>query len=293
MKNIAVVGGTGDLGSYVVRSLAGSSDFTVTVLTRGSKKSDIGGVKYAVVDYDDVSALTAVLHGQDAVVSVVPGQYSELQIKIIEAAIAAKVSLFIPSEFGSDNTNSNTRKLPLMKAKVAVDEYLKESAAAGKISYSRIVGGPFVEWMFTDERMMPIKERKFFIHDGGDVRFSMTRMGDYGEAIVGVLKNAEATKNRTVYVESFKATQNHLLSLAKEVLGGEWQVEHADTEANYAVAEKRLFAGEFDMSVISPLVFKTVFTPGYGGDIDPIDNDLVGIKRMTDDDLMAVIKSLA
>ncbi len=54
----------------------------------------------------DVTSLTQALKGQDAVISMLPITALDQQGPLIEAAIAAGVKRFIPSEYGSDSTVS-------------------------------------------------------------------------------------------------------------------------------------------------------------------------------------------
>ncbi|KAF4549671.1 Oxidoreductase-like protein 11 [Elsinoe fawcettii] len=299
LKKIVVVGvrrhtnsGTGSLGSYVVDSLAAHKS-EVTILSRSAHADPRANVRTLTVDYDSVEQLTAAFVNQDAVVSVVPGQYSELQIKIIEAAVAAGVPRFIPSEFGSNNRNPIVRAMPLMKDKEVVDEMLKKLAEEKKMTYTAIVGGPFVEWMLEVEYLMPVRQRKVFIHDGGDIEFAMTKMESYGDAVVGVLTHPVETANKTVFVSSMVTTQNRLLLLAREAVPGEWSVEHVSTEDNYQKAARRMMEGHFDMEIISGMVFKTVFGKDCGGRIEGKDNVMLGVQTMEEDELKQMIAARA
>ena len=53
----------------------------------------------------------------------------ENQSIVIDAAIAAGVKRFLPSDFGSDYENSKTKLLPIFGQKVVIRNYLKEKAA--------------------------------------------------------------------------------------------------------------------------------------------------------------------
>jgi uncharacterized protein YbjT (DUF2867 family) len=58
------------------------------------------------VDYTDVAALTAALKGIDVVVSTLSFPALQLQVPIAQAAKAAGVRLFVPSEFGLETARS-------------------------------------------------------------------------------------------------------------------------------------------------------------------------------------------
>jgi uncharacterized protein YbjT (DUF2867 family) len=265
-------------------------------LTRGSKALTLpGGVRTAAVDYDDVESLAKAFEGQDAVVSVIPGHLAELQYKPIEAAIKTGVSRFIPSEYGADIRNPLARKMPFMKTKSAVEKAVEDAAAAagGKFTYTNIMGGAFVEWVFSYEPLIPVKQRKCHLQNGGNIPFTMTRMNDYGKAVVGVLANPEKTKNRVIYIEGYRATQLQLLKLAQEVVPGEWQIEVVDMDKNAAIAEEKMLAGQWDIPNVDAMVFKLMFAQGYGGQIDSNENSLVGVTRTTDEEIQDIIVSLA
>lgn len=244
------------------------------------------------MDYNDVENLVEAFTGQDAVVSVIPGHLAELQYKPIEAAGIARVQRFIPSEYGADIRNSRARKMAFMKTKSAVEKAVEDAAAAGKFTYTSIMGGAFVEWVLKYEALIPVKQRKCHLQNGGDVPFTLTRMDDYGKAVVGVLANPEKTKNRVIYVEGYRATQRQILKLAHEVVLGDWQVEVVDMDKNAAIAEQKMLAGQWDIPTVDAMVFKLMFAPGYGGQIDNNENDLVGVTRMTDEELKEIIVSL-
>lgn len=268
--------------------------FKITVLTRGSKDLCLPeGVETAIVDYDNVESLAKAFEGKDAVVSVIPGHLAELQYKPIKAAIKSHVHRFIPSEYGADIRNPLARRMPFMKTKLAVEKAVEDAAAAGQFTYTSIMGGAFVEWVLKYEPLIPVKLRRCYLQNGGDIPFTLTRMNDYGKAVVGVLTNPEKTKNRVVYLESYRATQLQILKLAQEVVPGEWHVEAVDMNRNAAIAEKKMLAGQWDISIVDAMVFKLMFEPYYGGQIDNDENSLVGVTRMIDEELKEIILSLA
>lgn len=80
------------------------SDLKVTALTRKTSSATFSGdVKVVRSDFTLMS-LTELFKGQDAVISMLPITALGDQGIVIEAAIAADVKRFIPSEYGSDST---------------------------------------------------------------------------------------------------------------------------------------------------------------------------------------------
>jgi len=125
--------GTGNLGTFIVQELV-AAGFTVTGVTREASTNSTPkfpeGLDIKKVDYESFDNLKAAFDGQDAVVSVV-GTFGIASQKVaIDAAVAAGVKRFIPSEFGV-----NTRKLgnepigKILAGKIAIVDYLQEKAS--------------------------------------------------------------------------------------------------------------------------------------------------------------------
>lgn len=99
------------------------------------------------VDYASYDSLLSVFTGQDAVVSVVGAPGVPAQKVAVDAAIAAGVKRFIPSEFGV-NTRQ-VRDLPIgkiLQGKIGVVDYLKEKEAEG-LTWTGISTGLFFDWV--------------------------------------------------------------------------------------------------------------------------------------------------
>jgi hypothetical protein len=120
----------------------------VTVISRiGSNSSFPPSVNVLTVDYSSVASLTAAFQGQDAVVSTVGSGGLLGQSVLFDAAVAAGVKRFLPSEFGSDLSDSKTASLPVFGHKIAIRNYIEEKVKAGaKITYTYVINGPFLDW---------------------------------------------------------------------------------------------------------------------------------------------------
>ncbi|RDB23189.1 hypothetical protein Hypma_009613 [Hypsizygus marmoreus] len=99
--SFAIVG-AGYIGLPITKALASQNVFVV-VLTRSSAKTEIPeGVKIAPVDYDNIATVIQVLkeHRVEVVISTLGPAGWAAQNTAAEAAKAAGVKLFVPSEFG-------------------------------------------------------------------------------------------------------------------------------------------------------------------------------------------------
>ena len=285
IHTVALAGASGNLGPAILNQLL-LADFTVTVLTRPDSHSSFPPtVKVVSVDYDSPDSLTSALKGQDALISTLGSLAIGVQVRLIDAAIAAGVKRFIPSEFGSNNRNERARKLPVYAAKVKIQEYLAEKAPESQnagFTYTCIFTSAFFD-LCLKAGFLPGKE----MYDGGERRFSTTRLETVGKAVVEVLKHPDETSNRDVYVHDAVVTQKQLAQLA----GKKWEAPNVDT----AVLEKESYAelGKEQPDFTSAMygfLKRAVWGEGYGGEFTEVDNELLGIKMMSEKELEDVVK---
>ncbi|KAJ7586738.1 hypothetical protein C8J56DRAFT_1085336 [Mycena floridula] len=101
-KSFAVVG-AGGIGEVIIKSLISNNASTIILSRKSSKSTPDFGAQVFKVDYDDVASVTSIFkdHAVDVVISTLsPLGGLPLQYPIAEAAKAAGVKLFAPSEFG-------------------------------------------------------------------------------------------------------------------------------------------------------------------------------------------------
>lgn len=291
IKNVAVTGASGSLGTVIFERLS-ASKFDITVLRRhGSSSTFPKGTKVIDVNFDSLDELTAALKGQDALVSSVGTPLLQGQKLLVDAAIAAGVSRILPSEFGSNLDFPNTRKLPVFAHKVEVQDYLIEKAKTSPITYTFVYNSAFLDWGLQHNFLLGHADGKPAIFDGGDITFSATTLSSVADAVVGVLSHPEETKNRAVYIEDTKITQNKLLELAKKANPSKkWEPQATKVDDVTAKADARLAQGLFDAETFVPYLFRAILDPAYGGNFKKTDNELLGLKGLTDEQVADVVK---
>jgi len=105
---------SGSLGGPVLNALVKSGKFKVTVVKHPSSSASFpDSVTVRTADLSSVDSVTAAFEGQDAVVSTVGTAGLPAQGVLVEAAAAANVKRFLPSDFGSDIANPKTGVLPV------------------------------------------------------------------------------------------------------------------------------------------------------------------------------------
>lgn len=290
----------GNIGSVILKELLGAKKFSVTVLVRSDSKAkaDAFGsqVQVRTVDYADPSTLVAALRGQDAVISALNHAVLSNQRALLDAAVSAGVQRFIPAEFGSDTLNPKAGPLPLYTAKKAEQKYFTELAAAGKISYTIIFTGPFLDFGLDYGFLgVDLKKRQVTYLDGGNAKFSTTTRATAARAVVGVLSAPEETKNRAVYVQDIALTLRDLFGLAKQALGDDgWtEIDGGTTEATEKASFEKLAKGQKDMGVFVGFLLCAIYREGYGGYFEKLDNELLGIQELKDSDVLKLIKEIS
>lgn len=293
IKNVALAGASGSLGSVVLKHLQASGDFNITILRRhGSQSTFAPSLKTIDVDYNSIEELTAALQGQDAVVATLTTMQVAGQRPLIEASVAAGVKRFIPSDFGSDLDNPTMRALPVYADKVAIQELLKQKAKAHELSYTLVYNSAFLDWGLQQDFLLKISDYKPVIYDGGDITISTTTVASVADAVVGILHHPDETANRAVYVEDIKVTQNKLLELAKKVAPEKpWAPEPGSIDKIVAKADERLKQGLFDVETFVPYLYRALFGKNSGANFEKTDNELLGIKGATEDDIVEILKT--
>ncbi|KIM99301.1 hypothetical protein OIDMADRAFT_166926 [Oidiodendron maius Zn] len=291
IKSVAIAGASGSLGPHVLKALI-DANFQVTILTRSKKPATYdAGVKVIEVDFTSVESLTAALKGIDGLVSTVAGTAVENQTVLIDAAIAAGVKRFIPSEYGTCTTSPKVKDMPFYAPVFKIKQYLEEKAKAGELTWTVLACGAFSDFLFGGSMFLDFANHKTTLFDEGDNRISITSMPNVGKAIIGILRNFEATKNKIVRTSQAILTQNGLLKTAEE-LRPDIKWESSKVQASVILKEglDGLEAGDFSMPVIMKIVTGTAF----GGDIygcayDKTDNELLGVNELTEAELKKLV----
>ncbi|KAE8379007.1 hypothetical protein BDV26DRAFT_260416 [Aspergillus bertholletiae] len=294
IRNVTISGASGDLGTPVLNALIESNDFNITVLTRHSSKAQFPAtVRVIPVDYSSVSELTTALAGQDAVISTITTAAIESQSTLIDAALAAGVKRFIPSEFSADVGNPKAATLPVYESKIAVHQILQAKAAENPaFTYTLIRHGPFLDWALAAGFFFDFRSDTPAFYDGGDRPFSTTTLATIGKAVVAVLKHFDETKNRPVYLHDLVTTQRQIYAIVQKLAPErKWSPVDVST-AELEVKGRQGWTGVPDLQSVVGLLCRAVFAEGYGGEFKDVDNELLGLGFKTEAELEAVVKTV-
>jgi hypothetical protein len=135
-----------------------------------------------------------------------------------------------------------------------------------------------------------INTKEALIFDGGNRAFSTANLSQIGNAVIAVLSKPEETANQLIYVDSFTATQNEILSQLENATGEKWKVTKTTTEA--AKAEGQALFGKGDMEGLMLLLKVITFGEGYGSDFTKVavlGNEKLGLPNQ---DLASTVAAL-
>ncbi|KAF3057584.1 hypothetical protein CFAM422_012445 [Trichoderma lentiforme] len=231
IKNVIILGASGSVGSVAIPALK-ELDFNVSVVVRPLSKSSFPDfVTVHKSDYTTES-LTSIFTGQDAVISVIAASDVTIQKNAIDAAVAAGVKRFLPSEYGGDTSLPEIEKFtPFAKGKKEVFSYLKSKESEG-LTWTALYTGPFFDSLLeigTGLMGWEIEEYKATIYDSGDQRYDATNFETVGKAIASVLTHPDITRNQQVYVNSFKVCQNEVIEGVERLLGKKIAISRASS----------------------------------------------------------------
>ncbi|KPM45165.1 hypothetical protein AK830_g1410 [Neonectria ditissima] len=290
-KNILIVRATGSIGSVIFKALLNEPSFAVTALRRSSSKNKLpSDVKVITIDDSyPFDALVAAFEGQDAIVNCMTSLAVGEQRRFIDAAVAAKVKRYVPSEYGLNNNNADAQALSsVFRVKGEVQDYLRSKESLG-LEWTSIACGMWLKWSAQHNFLgMHIKEREFVFWDDGEGWFSVSTEENTALGLVNALLNKwRETKNRIVYLSDFAMTQNLLLE-AIERIGGERFATKMINSVEY-VKEKQAAVAAGDPYAMYDLIETGFVTGKYSSHLEKegeIMNGLLGLPSNSTDEVV-------
>ncbi|KAK5128000.1 hypothetical protein LTR85_005117 [Meristemomyces frigidus] len=259
LKNVALVGASGNLGSKVLSALLKQDKRNITVVSRPSSSAQFpASVEVHKAEYTDAASLQSAFKGKDVVVIMLAFAGLQDEIKILEAAARAGVKYVIPSEYGAPSKNPKMADaVPLLKAKLDIHKKIESLgmkyivvSTNGWIDYGLQYG------MFD----IDLASRRATLYTDS-VSFNTTTTAQIGAGIASFLALPtdlieKQFANECLYLSSFQLTQPQLFEAVLKATGStesDWQVGRKTAEDKLAEGRKKLEAGDmsgnFDMLV--------------------------------------------
>ncbi|KAI5359662.1 Putative NAD(P)-binding domain, NAD(P)-binding domain superfamily [Septoria linicola] len=261
IRNVAIVGGAGNSGSYMTAELLKTGKHTVTAISRADSNSNFPkGVRVARVDYKQPETLVEALRGQDVLVITLSVFAESTQQKaLIEAAGEAEVPWILPNEWCPDTADEGlVRDVAPFQGNVATRKLIGD---LGKSSYISVVNGFWYEWSLSIPSAfgIDINKKEATLFDDGRTRISTTTWPQVGRAVAALLslpvkaENGsneaclEAFRNQLVYIKSFTISQREMLESIFRVSAtneSDWRISKERAEERYAEGSKAMIEGD-------------------------------------------------
>lgn len=283
------------MGPIVIKQLL-DLDYSVTLITRDATKTRqrfnsyvtaTDKVKVEEADFSSAESIAPLLRKHQSVVILINRNELEAQIKVIDAAIEARVDQIIPSSFGLDTSIPEVRANPAVAEKVQMEDHLFSKIPSPGIdtSYTVIQTGLFLDWALCSIGV-PVNivgkgDQPTMLFDGGDVKLSMSHLDDIGKAVATAVEHRkdERFKNKTLFMHTIAGTQNDFIACAKALEPGKpWPMVKIDTAEAARRSQEALEKGDSSTTAMRGFIVRNTFGEGLGL-FQRVDNDILGIKE--------------
>jgi nucleoside-diphosphate-sugar epimerase len=226
VTTIAVAGATGNLGGRIVSALLERGANVCGLVrdgTDGDKlaKLDQRGVKIVTVDMSNVSELTRACAGVSCVVSALQGLRDvivDAQSVLLDAAIAAGVPRFVPSDYSIDFTKlpaGDNRNLDLRRA-------FHERLDRASIAATSILNGAFSELLTSRMPLLDLDAKRVSYWENADQRMDFTALDNTAAFTAAAALDPSAPKILRIAGDQISARE--LATVAGEVTEAKFEL---------------------------------------------------------------------
>ncbi|KAL7809256.1 hypothetical protein V8C26DRAFT_438477 [Trichoderma gracile] len=293
--------GAGRLGSEILSRVVATSRYDITFIGRKDPSEYRGKVPESIpilqVDLKNHKGLVKALTGADAVVVFThfgpEGDLDIVEIALINAAIEAKVKLFVPSEWAPDTAGGNGATLerigpntlppsPAIAAKRVVHNYLMCRSSEGKIDFVSLHVGNLLLIMCPFSPM-DLNNRTASLGDGGNGLISVSSLDTLAEGLDGLLTRYPKVKNSFFYICDGETTLQRIVKSFEEASETKepWKI------TSFSIAERKKAADEnMRKGIFTWKEFAGVLTIPFTGGLtvwqNP-DNERLGLEPPSDE----------
>jgi NAD(P)-dependent dehydrogenase (short-subunit alcohol dehydrogenase family) len=226
-EKIVLAGATGDLGTRIARALCKRGADVVALGRIGTlddkvKALESLGVKVRIVDMASVSDIAKACDGAACVVSALSGLRDvvvDTQSILLEAALAARVPRFIPSDFSMD-----FRTLPVGENRnLDLRREFHQRLDVAPIASTSIFNGPFGEVLtMYNAPLFDFENKMVGYWEDPDWRIGFTAMNDV--AAYTAAAALDQSTPRALRIASFRVTPRELVKFTDEVMKTPFQL---------------------------------------------------------------------
>lgn len=226
---ILVAGGTGNLGGRIVKFLLIKGANVRAIVRRETDDAkvlqlDKQGVKVIRVNMSDVSELVQGCAGVSCVISALQGLHDvivELQSKLLDAAVAAGVPRFIPSDYSCDFTKLSGGENRNFDLRREFHEYLNKTP----ISATTIFNGAFADMLTGQMPLILFKIKRVLYWGNADQQMDFTTMDNTAEFTASAA--LDPSTPRILRIAGDQLSARELTEVASEVTGKKFRLLRA------------------------------------------------------------------
>ena len=242
MKNkILVAGGTGNLGERIVKALTARGVDVRVIVRRNEDPKNLEklnkiGVEAVAADMSDAANLESACQDVSCVVSALSGLREVIvdgQTQLLNAAIAAGVPRFIPSDFAADFTRlaeGDNRNFDLRK------EFHK-TLDKSPIAATSIMNGAFTFILNGSPLYDPKNHTVGYWGNDSDWKIDFSTMDDAADYTAAAALDSETPK--VLRIASFQLSPNDLLKLGEQVKKEKFKLVPMGSLEDFAAANKK------------------------------------------------------
>ena len=250
-RKAIVIGAGSGLGRAIVSALHSIPSLSVTVLARPQSQLPdfLSTVRVLRGDLADTAFLADAFTGHDLAISCVGPAAIGTQKVLIDAAAAAGVRRFLPSEWSADTADpAVVAAIGFYAAKTEVVAHLRATAMrVPEFEWTAVVCGAWWDvCLGTGEMGLDLKGRKAVLYDGGERKVGGTTIAGVAKAVKSLAEKPEVGRSQFVYVQGMEASQKELLRALEEATGNKWAVDEASAEERKNVGWKKVQEGDFE-----------------------------------------------
>ncbi|EJU01946.1 NADP-binding protein [Dacryopinax primogenitus] len=255
------VAGAGTLGKFIISELlkekaAGKID-KVVVLTRSADNS-FGDAEALVVDYSSPEFLQSALKGVEVLVCTLGTTALAFQEPLAEAAKAAGVKLFIPSDFAGYPVGKSEGLYPIKNS-------YRDMLDRVGLPWTTFATGPFGDWIFYEPMFgYDLKNGTAEVGGTGDGLVSFTARPDIARFVAHILTTVPASElpRKIFQMEGERISVNGVITGYEKATGKKIDV----TRVPMDVVHANLAKGDF--KAFLQFVFETAGTTGPAEDMN-------------------------
>lgn len=298
IERVAIVGVSGQVGTYITKHLLRGGKHTITAITRADSTSNVPeGIHVAKVDYDNEQSLIDALQGQQfLIVSLAVTAPQGTEEKLIKAAAKAGVPWILPNSYTGDLRNTKFSHENLTSGKVLAS--IKTIEAAGVSSWVALVSNYWYEYSLAvpTNYGFDIAARKVEFIDDGNTKINSTTWDLSGLAVANLLSLKELPedendkspalanwRNDCVFISSFLVSQRDMLDSLHRVLGttdADWEIKHEDHLERFERSMREVQQG--NMLAFARALYTRGLYPNGDGNYEAkygLDNEKLGLPK--------------